>query len=169
MGGRLSWREAPRLNDRRVPVGRRTQVIKVLLVDDEELVRSGLRLILGTADDIEVVHECSDGATVYEAVRRYRPDVVLLDIRMPGTNGLVALERLRSLPDPPRVAVLTTFDVDDYVTQALRLGASGFLLKDTEPDQLVRSVRDLAAGGAVLDPGVASRLLSALADGQRAA
>ncbi|HEY0636358.1 MAG TPA: response regulator transcription factor [Pseudonocardiaceae bacterium] len=144
-------------------------MIKVLLVDDEELVRSGLRLILGIADDIEVVHECSDGAQVYEAARRYRPDVVLLDIRMPGTNGLVALERLRTLPDPPRVAVLTTFDVDDYVSQALRLGASGFLLKDTEPDQLVRAVRDLAAGGAVLDPGVASRLLVTLADGHRAA
>lgn len=144
-------------------------MIKVLLVDDEELVRSGLRLILGTADDIEVVHECSDGAQVFEAARRYRPDVVLLDIRMPGTNGLVALERLRTLPDPPRVAVLTTFDVDDYVSQALRLGAAGFLLKDTEPDQLVRAVRDLAAGGAVLDPGVASRLLVTLADGQRAA
>lgn len=142
-------------------------MIKVLLVDDEELVRSGLRMILGTAEDIDVVHECSDGAQVYDAVRRYRPHVVLLDIRMPGTNGLVAMERLRTLPDPPRVAVLTTFDVDEYVIQALRQGAAGFLLKDTEPDQLVRAVRDIAAGGAVLDPGVASRLLVALAHGQR--
>jgi len=144
-------------------------MIKVLLVDDEELVRSGLRLILGTAGDIEVVAECSDGAQVFEAVRRYRPDVVLLDIRMPGTNGLTAMERLRALPEPPRVAVLTTFDVDEYVSQALRMGAAGFLLKDTEPDQLVRAVRDIAAGGAVLDPGVASRLLVTLADGQRVA
>lgn len=149
--------------------GRRTDVIKVLLVDDEELVRSGLRMILGTVDDIEVVHECSDGAQVFEAVRRYRPDVVLLDIRMPGVNGLTAMERLRALPEPPRVAVLTTFDVDEYVSQALRLGAAGFLLKDTEPDQLVRAVRDIAAGGAVLDPGVASRLLVSLVDGQRTA
>jgi DNA-binding NarL/FixJ family response regulator len=149
--------------------GRRTDVIKVLLVDDEELVRSGLRMILGTVSDIEVVHECSDGAQVFEAVRRYRPDVVLLDIRMPGVNGLTAMERLRALPDPPRVAVLTTFDVDEYVSQALRLGAAGFLLKDTEPDQLVRAVRDIAAGGAVLDPGVASRLLVSLVDGQRTA
>ena len=144
-------------------------MIKVLLVDDEELVRSGLRLILGTTEDIEVVCECADGAQVYEAVRRYRPDVVLLDIRMPGTNGLVAMERLQTLPDPPRVAVLTTFDVDDYVSQAVRLGASGFLLKHAEPDQLVRAVRDIAAGGAVLDPGVASRLLVTLADGHRVA
>lgn len=144
-------------------------MIKVLLVDDEELVRSGLRMILGTVSDIEVVHECSDGAQVFEAVRRYRPDVVLLDIRMPGVNGLTAMERLRALPDPPRVAVLTTFDVDEYVSQALRLGAAGFLLKDTEPDQLVRAVRDIAAGGAVLDPGVASRLLVSLVDGQRTA
>lgn len=144
-------------------------MIKVLLVDDEELVRSGLRMILGTAEDIEVVDECSDGAAVTEVVRRYRPDVVLLDIRMPGTNGLIALERIQALPDPPRVAVLTTFDVDEYVSRALRLGAAGFLLKDTEPDQLVRAVRDLAAGGAVLDPGVASRLLDTLADGHRTA
>src|SRR5215212_5734511 len=117
MGGRSSWRgRASRCSDVRVmPVGRRAEVIKVLLVDDEELVRSGLRLILGTADDIEVVHECSDGSQVFEAVRRYRPDVVLLDIRMQGANGLTAMERLRMLPDPPRVAVLTTFDVDDYV------------------------------------------------------
>jgi DNA-binding NarL/FixJ family response regulator len=145
------------------------QVIKVLLVDDEELVRSGLRMILGTAEDIEVVDECADGARAVDAVRRHRPDVVLLDIRMPGMNGLVALERMRALPDPPRVAVLTTFDVDEYVSQALRLGASGFLLKDTEPNQLVRAVRDIAAGGAVLDPGVASRLLMALAHGHRSA
>src|SRR5215468_6348818 len=82
------------------------EVIKVLLVDDEELVRSGLRLILGTAGDIDVVHECSDGAQVYEAVRRYRPDVVLLDIRMPGTTGPAAVARLRTLPDGPRGAVL---------------------------------------------------------------
>ncbi|KAA2252145.1 response regulator transcription factor [Solihabitans fulvus] len=144
-------------------------MIKVMLADDEDLVRSGLRMILSSADDIEVVAECDDGHLVADLARQHRPHVVLLDIRMRSADGLVALRRLRTLPDPPRVAMLTTFDVDEYVSEALRLGASGFMLKDTEPEQLVRAVRDLARGGAVLDPGVAARVLAAVADGERAA
>jgi DNA-binding NarL/FixJ family response regulator len=144
-------------------------VIKVMLADDEDLVRSGLRTILSSAGDIEVVAECDDGLHVADLARQHRPHVVLLDIRMRTTDGLVALRRLQALTDPPRVAMLTTFDVDDYVTEALRIGANGFLLKDTDPAALVRAVRDLARGGAVLDPGVASRLVSAVADGERAA
>ncbi|MFI9010523.1 response regulator [Actinosynnema sp. NPDC053489] len=144
-------------------------MIKVMLADDEDLVRSGLRMILGSAGDIEVVAECDDGHLVADLARRHRPHVVLLDIRMRSSDGLMALRRLRAIPDPPKIAMLTTFDVDEYVSEALRLGASGFLLKDTEPEQLVRAVRDLAVGGAVLDPGVAARVLAAVADGERAA
>jgi DNA-binding NarL/FixJ family response regulator len=144
-------------------------VIKVMLVDDEDLVRSGLRTILSSASDIEIIAECDDGGHVADLARQHRPHVVLLDIRMRATDGLTALRRLRALPDPPAVAMLTTFDVDDYVQEALRIGANGFLLKDTEPTQLVKAVRDLARGGAVLDPKVAARVLSAVADGARAA
>lgn len=144
-------------------------MIKVLLADDEDLVRSGLRTILSSADDIEVVAECDDGLYVADLARQHRPAVVLLDIRMRTTDGLSALRRLRALPDPPAVAMLTTFDVDEYVQEALRIGANGFLLKDTEPDQLIKAVRDLARGGAVLDPKVAARVLSTVADGERAA
>ncbi|AHH94083.1 response regulator transcription factor [Kutzneria viridogrisea] len=144
-------------------------MIKVMLADDEDLVRSGLRMILSSAGDIEVVAECDDGLLVADLARQHRPHVVLLDVRMRSADGLVALRRLRTLPEPPRVAMLTTFDVDEYVSEALRLGASGFLLKDTEPEQLVKAVRDLSRGGAVLDPGVAARVLAAVADGERAA
>jgi len=144
-------------------------LIKVMLADDEDLVRSGLRMILSSAGDIEVVAECDDGLLVADLARQHRPHVVLLDVRMRSADGLVALRRLRTLPEQPRVAMLTTFDVDEYVSEALRLGASGFLLKDTEPEQLVKAVRDLARGGAVLDPGVAARVLAAVADGERAA
>jgi DNA-binding NarL/FixJ family response regulator len=144
-------------------------VIKVLLADDEDLVRGGLRTILSSAGDIEVVAECDDGLPVADLARQYRPDVALLDIRLRSADGLVALRELRALPDPPAVAMLTTFDVDEYVQEALRIGANGFLLKDTDPAQLVNAVRDLARGGAVLDPKVAARVLSAVADGARAA
>ncbi|MCE7008841.1 response regulator transcription factor [Kibdelosporangium philippinense] len=144
-------------------------MIKVMLADDEDLVRSGLRTILTSAGDIEVVAETDDGLHVADLARQHRPHVALLDIRMRSADGLFALRRLRALPEPPKVAMLTTFDVDEYVTEALRIGASGFLLKDTEPAVLVRAVRDLAAGGAVLDPGVAARVLSTVADGERAA
>ncbi|CRK61408.1 two-component system response regulator [Alloactinosynnema sp. L-07] len=144
-------------------------MIKVLVADDEDLVRSGLRAILASAGDIEVVAECDDGGYVVDLVRLHRPHVVLLDVRMHQTTGIEALRRVIQLPDPPAVAMLTTFDVDEYVREALRIGANGFLLKDTEPTQLVAAVRDLARGGAVLDPNVAARVIAALADGQRAA
>ena len=144
-------------------------MIKVLLADDEDLVRSGLRTILTSAGDIEVVAECDDGVHVADLVRQHRPHVVLLDIRMRSADGIFALRKIRTLPEPPVVAMLTTFDVDEYVQEALRIGANGFLLKDTEPSVLIKAVRDLARGGAVLDPKVAARVLSAVADGERAA
>lgn len=144
-------------------------MIKVLLADDEDLVRTGLRTILTSAADIEVVAECDDGSHVADLVRLHRPHVVLLDIRMHSATGIDALRQVMRLPDPPAVSMLTTFDVDEYVQEALRLGANGFLLKDTEPAQLVKAVRDLARGGAVLDPNVAARVITAMADGQRVA
>ncbi|MEU8582374.1 response regulator [Streptomyces sp. L500] len=128
-------------------------MIRVAVVDDEQLVRSGLRMILGTAPDIEVVADCGGGEAV-ATVAAHAPDVVLLDIRMPDVDGLTVLRALRAAPDPPRVAMLTTFDAEEYLAAALRAGAAGFLLKDTDPEQLVRAVRTLAGGGSVLDPGV---------------
>ncbi|WP_018683357.1 response regulator transcription factor [Actinokineospora enzanensis] len=144
-------------------------MIKVLVADDEDLVRSGLRTILSGAGDIEVVAECDDGGPVAELVRVHRPRVVLLDIRMRAADGIDALRELMMLPEPPAVSMLTTFDVDEYVREALRVGASGFLLKDTAPGHLVQAVRDLARGGAVLDPKVAARLVNSVAVGARAA
>lgn len=128
-------------------------MIRVAVVDDEQLVRSGLRLILGTAPDIEVVADCTGGDAVARVVDS-GADVVLLDIRMPDVDGLTVLRRLRERPRPPAVAMLTTFDAQEYLAAALRAGAAGFLLKDTDPEQLVRAVRTLAQGGSVLDPGV---------------
>lgn len=126
-------------------------MIRVMVVDDEALVRSGFRLILSAADDIDVV-ATTTGAEAVDTARRERPDVVLLDIRMPDVDGLTVLGQLRALPGPPVVAMLTTFDADEYVLTALRSGAAGFLLKDTEPDQLAQLVRTLAAGGVVMSP-----------------
>ncbi|MFF3374879.1 response regulator [Streptomyces sp. NPDC002680] len=126
-------------------------MIRVVVVDDEALVRSGFKLILSAADDIEVVATTA-GAGAVETVRRERPDVVLLDIRMPDVDGLTVLREVRELPEPPVVAMLTTFDADEYILTALRSGAAGFLLKDTEPDQLAQLVRSLAAGGVVMSP-----------------
>jgi DNA-binding NarL/FixJ family response regulator len=128
-------------------------VLRVAVVDDEALVRSGLSMILAVPDDIEVVVSCDGVAAVDEIVRRL-PDVVLLDIRMPEVDGLTVLSRVLAQPDPPAVAMLTTFAADDQVAAALRAGAIGFLLKDTEPEQLIHSVRVLAAGGSVLSPAV---------------
>ncbi|MEV5880000.1 response regulator transcription factor [Streptomyces sp. NPDC052101] len=122
-----------------------------MVVDDEALVRSGFELILSGADDIEVVATTA-GAEAVDTVRRAGPDVVLLDIRMPDVDGLTVLRQLRALPAPPVVAMLTTFDADEYILTALRSGAAGFLLKDTEPDQLAQLVRTLAAGGVVMSP-----------------
>lgn len=110
-------------------------------------------MILGTAPDIEMVADCS-GAEAVETVLGCAADVVLLDIRMPDVDGLTVLRRLRAVPEPPTVAMLTTFDAQEYLTAALREGAAGFLLKDSDPEQLVRAVRTLAEGGSVLDPGV---------------
>lgn len=126
-------------------------MIRVMVVDDEALVRSGFELILSAADDIEVVATTA-GAEAVETVRQVAPDVVLLDIRMPDVDGLTVLGRLRALAEPPVVAMLTTFDADEYILTALRSGAAGFLLKDTEPDQLAQLVRTLAAGGVVMSP-----------------
>ncbi|MFI6168434.1 response regulator [Nocardia sp. NPDC051052] len=134
------------------------RVIRVVVVDDEALVRSGFELILNAAADIEVVATAT-GSAALRAVESTRPDVVLLDIRMPDVDGLTVLRRLRALPDPPVVAMLTTFDTDDYILSALRSGAAGFVLKDTEPEQLAQLTRTLATGGVVLSPKVSAALL----------
>ncbi|TDD52381.1 response regulator transcription factor [Nonomuraea terrae] len=138
-------------------------MIRVLVVD-EELVRSGLRLILEAAGDIAVVGEARDGAEAVSAVRRLRPEVVLMDVRMPGTDGLTAAGRLLTEPRPPKVIMLTTFDLDEYVHQALRLGAVGFLLKDTPPRELAAAVRTVADGQAMLSPSVTKRLIASYVD-----
>ncbi len=131
-----------------------TPVTSVVIVDDETLVRYGFELILGAAADIEVVATSGDVDAVATVVR-HAPDVVLLDVRMPRVNGLEVLEQLRALPDPPAVAMLTTFDTDtQVVTRAMESGAAGFLLKDTDPESLAEYVRALARGGIVLAPGV---------------
>ena len=137
--------------------------IRVALIDDEELVRSGLRLILNSADDIQVVGEGSDGVAAVDLARERRPDVVLLDIRMPGTDGLTAAHELARLAEPPKVVLLTTFDLDEYVHQALRAGAVGFLLKDTPPRELIEAVRTISRGNALLAPSVTKRLLQRFA------
>ncbi|MFJ8495059.1 response regulator [Streptomyces sp. NPDC094038] len=128
-------------------------MIRVLVVDDEALIRTGFMHILETADDIEVVAAVPGGRAV-RTVRELRPDVVLLDIRMPDVDGLTILADLRGMPRPPVVAMLTTFDTDEYVATALRSGAAGFLLKDTDPEQLPHLVRTLAQGGTVLSSKV---------------
>jgi DNA-binding NarL/FixJ family response regulator len=138
-------------------------MIRLLLVDDEELVRSGLRMILRSSGDIEVVAEAADGAQAVEQVRLHRPDVVLMDIRMPVLDGLAATRELTALPDPPKIIVLTTFELDEYVHTALGHGAVGFLLKDTPPRDLIQAVRTVAAGNAMLSPTVTRRLLAEFA------
>ena len=134
-------------------------MISVQLVDDEALVRAGLRMILETAEDLTVVGDAGDGRAAIAAVDRYRPDVVLMDIRMPGLDGLSATAAIRSGADPPSVIVLTTFDTDDDIFQALDAGAVGFLLKDTPPQDLLRAVRIAASGDAMLSPSVTRRLI----------
>jgi DNA-binding NarL/FixJ family response regulator len=133
--------------------------IRVLLVDDDPLVRAGLSMILSSADDLCVVGEAQDGAEVPDAVRRHRPDVVLMDVRMPRVDGLTATRAVTALPEPPKVVVLTTFGLDEYVFRALEAGASGFLLKDTPPRELVSAVRVVAAGEAMLSPAVTRTLI----------
>jgi DNA-binding NarL/FixJ family response regulator len=136
-------------------------VIRVLLVDDQDLVRAGFRALLDAQGDIEVVGEAGDGDEAVRVARRERPDVVLMDIRMPGTDGLAATRTIAAderLADV-RIVVLTTFELDEYVFEAIRVGASGFLVKDTSPVELLRAVRAVAAGDALLSPGVTRRLI----------
>jgi DNA-binding NarL/FixJ family response regulator len=138
--------------------------IRVLLVDDDALVRAGLRMILSSAEDLDLVGEVDDGARAVAAVREHRPDVVLMDIRMPEMDGITATAALRRLDAPPQVIVLTTFQADEQVLSALRVGASGFLLKDTPPAEIVNAVRLVAAGDAMLSPSVTRTLLSHFGD-----
>lgn len=132
--------------------------ITIMLVDDEALVRAGLRLILSSAPDLVVVGEAADGIEVVDRVRDLSPDIVLMDIRMPKIDGLRALSLVRALPDPPHVVILTTFDLDEHVFEALEHGAAGFLLKDTPPQALIQSVRTVASGTAILSPTLTGRL-----------
>lgn len=138
--------------------------VKVVLLEDEDLVRGGIHVILDSDPDIEVVAEAGDGSMAVELVQRYRPDVVLTDIQMPKVNGLEVTRRLAALPDPPAVAVLTTFDLDEYVHTALRDGAAGFLLKDTSPRDLTAAVHVLARGEAMLSPRVTTKLLATFSE-----
>jgi DNA-binding NarL/FixJ family response regulator len=136
-------------------------MIRVAIADDEALVRLGLRVLLETEDDITLVGEADDGQAAVELVRRTRPDVVLLDVRMPGTDGLQALRAIVAAPElaATRVIVLTTFELDEYVFEALRDGASGFLIKNTEPAELLRAVRVVADGGSLLSPTVTRQVI----------
>ncbi|WP_432993522.1 response regulator [Dactylosporangium sp. CA-233914] len=137
-------------------------MISVVIADDQELVRAGFEAILAAQDDIEVVAEAADGREAVAAARDHRPDVLLLDIRMPGHDGLTALPRILAASPPTRVVILTTFDADEYVYEALRAGASGFLLKGIRREQLVDAVRVAARGDALLDPAVTRRLIDGL-------
>jgi DNA-binding NarL/FixJ family response regulator len=136
----------------------------LLIVDDDALVRSGLTMMLGGADSVAVVGEAQDGSEVLGAIDRHRPDVLLLDLRMAKVDGLATLGLLRSQPRPPAVIVLTTFDTDEHVLQALRQGAEGFLVKDTLPAEIVRAIELVAAGESMLSPTVTRRLIAHLAD-----
>ena len=143
-------------------------MIRILVVDDERMVCAHLRTILAAAPGLEVVGEAYDGADAVEATVRLTPDVVLMDLRMPGVDGLTAIERIVTLPAPPRVVALTTFDLDEYVLRALRAGAVGFLVKSTSPEDLVDLVRVAAAGHTVLSAVPAQRLVNNTADAGRA-
>lgn len=140
-------------------------MIRIALAEDQSLVRAGFRSLLADTDDVTVVGEASDGAEAVELARQARPDVLLMDIRMPGVDGLGAIRRIVANPElrGVRVVVLTTYQLDDYVFEALRVGASGFLTKDVDPDELRRAVRVVADGQALLSPSVTRRLLDAFA------
>jgi DNA-binding NarL/FixJ family response regulator len=134
-------------------------VIRILIADDQELVRTGFRVVLDAEPDLEVVGEAADGQTALEASQALEPDVVLMDIRMPNLDGIEATRRLAAGDRSPRVLILTTFDLDDYVYEALRAGASGFLLKDVRASDLCQAVRTVAAGEALLSPSITRRLI----------
>jgi DNA-binding NarL/FixJ family response regulator len=138
-------------------------VIRVVIVDDQALVRAGFRMILEAQPDIEVVGEVGDGARAVDEVRRLRPDVVLMDIRMPGLDGIAATRRLTDAGVPSRIVILTTYDLDEYVFDALAAGACGFLLKHVPPEDLVHGVRVAAAGDALLAPSITKRLIEEFA------
>jgi DNA-binding NarL/FixJ family response regulator len=138
--------------------------VRVLIVDDDALVRAGLNMMLGAAAHIEVVGEATDGTEVLGALDRHRPDVILLDLRMPRLDGLGALELVRTQPSPPAVLVLTTFDTDENLLRALRRGAAGFLVKDTPPADIMKAIELVAAGESMLSPTVTRRLIDRLAD-----
>jgi len=138
--------------------------IRVLLVDDDALVRAGLSMMLNGAGDLVIVGEADDGDQVPAAVAKHKPDVVLMDLRMPRVDGITATRRLRAAPQPPEVIVLTTFDADENVLGALRAGASGFLLKDAPPAQIAEAIRRVAAGDPILSPAVTRRLMRRAAD-----
>ncbi|MFF4413567.1 response regulator [Streptosporangium sp. NPDC001559] len=140
-------------------------MIRLVIVDDDPMVRTGLRLILGGESDLEIVGEAGDGLRAMAVIRDLEPDVVLMDIRMPEQDGLTTTELLLSEPDAPRIVVLTTFDADDMVLRALRLGATGFLLKDTPPPRMVEAVRAAARGEVVLSPSVTHQVIAAATGG----
>jgi DNA-binding NarL/FixJ family response regulator len=142
--------------------------IGVLIVDDDALVRAGLKMMLDGADGIAVVGEASDGDEVPAAVDRHRPDLVLMDLRMARVSGITATSRLRGHPSPPEVVVLTTFDADEDVLRALRAGASGFLLKDTPPAQIIEAIHKVVAGDPMLSPQITRRLMNRAAADQGA-
>jgi DNA-binding NarL/FixJ family response regulator len=141
-----------------------TDQIRVLIVDDDPLVRAGLSMLLAGTDDVVIVGEATDGNEVMDAVAALEPNIVLMDIRMPTMDGLAATSLVRATPDAPDVIVLTTFEADDYVLRALRAGASGFLLKDTPPVDIVRAVRTVAAGDPMLSPTITRRLIGHVTD-----
>lgn len=134
-------------------------MIRILIADDHALARGGLRGMLAAEDEFEIVGEAADGAEAVELAQRHRPDVVAMDIRMPRLDGIEATRRLLAQPDPPHVLVLTTFDLDEYVYEALRAGASGFMLKDAPPSQLVEAVRAVANGETLVAPAITRRLV----------
>jgi DNA-binding NarL/FixJ family response regulator len=142
--------------------------VSVIVADDQAVVRAGLRVVLDAAPDIEVVGEAADGAQAAELAERLRPDVVVMDVRMPGVDGIEGTRRITALPGPPvRVLVVTTFDLDRHVYDALRAGASGFVLKDIEPDELRAAVATVHAGQALFAPSVTNRLVSAFVERDR--